>query len=475
MSEEQLIEGQRGADTVHYMIRGHGAMTGQITNINPEGINTTMVTTYTAVGDWLSAATPATDIAVCNLSAKDYNGKPFNKNDYVGLFPDMEICCWNDDDDVNHPAGLYMCVPGRQGGYPYVLIEQLTPVVYESQELSEYILQIYAFHKQKKFKGKIRIHLLACLGYESGEFISIGHSYMLAEKYKQDALRLQPILNVTGEKSKIQEIKHQINELLKKYQYMMDVANNQSYTALKKTLNVLATKDSVNPLGLSQDQKQFEMAAAAAKYIEGQKIETDIETKEKELHEQHQRFADEQRQRLGQLLIMLDQSDPTQGGGAVGGGAVRGGGSAWGQPSVGSLPNLLPSPPPPTGGAPFLVPLPPGIDQPTGPAGAWGGRGGKKKRTTKKTRKRKQKKRRKSIRKRKRRTIRRKKRGGYFFNRAKHAHTLKKKQQRNDAEKMKQKEWDRLWADTEERWGPRGRYGQHHWQPVVTGTKPFLG
>jgi hypothetical protein len=91
------------------------------------------------------------------------------------------------------------------------------------------------------------------------------------------------------------------------------------------------------------------------------------------------------------------------------------------------------------------------------------------------TRKRKQKKRRKSIRKRKRRTIRRKKRGGYFFNRAKHAHTLKKKQKENEAEKLTQKEWDRLWAGTEERWGARGRQGRHHWRPVVTDTKQFLG
>ena len=91
------------------------------------------------------------------------------------------------------------------------------------------------------------------------------------------------------------------------------------------------------------------------------------------------------------------------------------------------------------------------------------------------TRKRKQKKRRKSIRKRKRRTIRRKKRGGYFFNRAKHAHTLKKKQKENEAEKRTQKEWDRLWAGTEERWGTIGRQGRHHWQPVVTGSKQFLG
>ena len=79
MNNKELLQIQHQKDTVHYMIRGHGAMTGKIADINKVNpLNNTIVTTYTKVGKDLIASTPETDIAVCSLSDKDYDGKYYS-------------------------------------------------------------------------------------------------------------------------------------------------------------------------------------------------------------------------------------------------------------------------------------------------------------------------------------------------------------------------------------------------------------
>jgi len=440
MNEEQLFETQRSQETVHYMIRGHGAMTGQLINIfdvtvaasdvvaaaaaaaghRPRPLPRTIVTTYTKVGDTLTAAVPETDIAVCNLSDKDYDDTPFIKNDYGRIFPDMEMNSWNNDDDVNHPAGVYMCVPGLSR-HPYVLIEKLIPDINDYKRLSEYIPMIYNFHTNiKKLEGNIKIHLLACLGYRNDEFEEIKESYMYAANFRNQAARQLQVLKqnmalLKGEMSvgnrvnknelrkKISIQQDEIKEHLEDMNEEMKEANEKSYNALRKQLLIVASKDSTNYIAQSQDQIDFENAAAAANYINSPQILKDINAKDESLRKQQEallaqqeRFAVEQRQRLGLFLEMVDNLD-----------------------NAGTIDV-----------SPGLVPLPHVLDQSGGPAGAWGGRGGKKKRTTKKTRKIKQKKRRKTIRKRKKRTVRRRKRGGRWKTRHKYQNRLKKEKKK---------------------------------------------
>jgi len=158
---------------VNYIIRGHGALNGEFFNINqPETNGIISITTYTKIGTYILAQTPLTDITICNGEVNDYDGQPFEKQEYNGYFPDFQISCWGDSqdksaeekretDDVKHSAGLYICTPlGKQfqpgDTYPYFLIKRLSPERGCTMKLSEFIKMIYEKHTHVfNFQGKI--------------------------------------------------------------------------------------------------------------------------------------------------------------------------------------------------------------------------------------------------------------------------------------------------------------------------------
>ena len=420
MNVEEFIHLRRNDNkTVHYMIRGHGVLTGNIININtPPSPIYKKIITYTKVGTALFASSQ-TDIAVCQHPEVPDGGAVLlaegvkKKRDYDDQFPDIEIGSWEEEDEMGeHPAGVYLCIPDKNP-LPYFLLEKLLPG--GEKDLNNYIKGIYDWHAKCNFKGHINIHLLTCLGYEDSVFTDISNDYKLAEamrnaavdsqhdlerllKANADALPARPNTHI---QEQIEIVKNKIQTLIKQSKDYMKSANDQSYEILTNELLIHASNDIENPLARTVSEGVDAAALLAMPLTHWHNPE---QLSEVQSHAAKATMIIE-RQRQKQDKLLTD--------------AFAGLNLA--------APQAQPPPPPAAPQAQAAQ-----YNQGVGGAasahgGAHGGARGVKK---KRTRKIKQKKRKKTIIKRKKRTLRRKKQGGMWKTRHKYQKKLKNKKKK---------------------------------------------